>query len=547
MNKPLLPLLSIYLLVSCASTPSSVTKQSNLSSSSEEASFSSIATETKSETAESKETSTNETPVSKTEEAIQSSSAAEPEDNPFGSPSKPVGSDFLSLFDIASDIKITLSLSEDVSEFISDYQSSRDDSTYHSVYLPCDFALELNGEKYEMEEVGIRMKGNTSRRRFFEDGSIIDPVHFKLSFKATFDGEEFDRPILSQFKRSYTAEEKKARKDRKLFGLEKLDLKYIPRNGNESDFHEPYAYSLFRDAGLLAPYASLGKMELNCGEDSRVYDYEIVETVDKEFLKRRMGKSASQGDLYKCTYGRMGKADLARQDAVTKELDGNGYNIGSRDKEGRKIGVEDDWTLYHPSYDLKTNDSGELSDFSNMVNYINTMWDCTYAGGTKSMLESALDMSYFLRFSAATYLLGNFDDQRYNANNYYLYFLPDNGKAYYIPYDWDWCLGVDLNTDMASRKPFDNKDMSRNEEVSNNVYLATILDRSNDAVSYSKDAYKKEYRAQIDKLIGQGFLDYSSFLSYVETSPLDCCSKAKVRDYMEKKTETVNSDSSFRA
>ena len=465
----------------------------------------------------------------------------------FGDPQKPASSDLLSLFDLSSEVKISINLSKESASFMNSYQSNRDNSTYHSVYVPCDFSLSLNGQTYEFDDVGIRMKGNTSRAKFYERGKFTRPVHFKLSFKATFDGEEYSYDLTKQFKREWTAEARKQRKDRNLFGLEKLDLKYIPRNGDKSDFLEPYSYTLFRQAGLMAPYAGAGKVTLNCEDASFESDYELVETVDKEFLKRRMDKSHSSGDLYKCTYGNMGKADLSRQDAVIKETDSDGYNIGERDDSGRKIGVEDDYNRYHPAYDLKTNDDGEDSDFSKMSDFINAMWSCTYAGAPASMLEEKLDVDHFLRFSAATYLLGNMDDQRYNANNYYVYFMSTNKKAYYIPYDWDWCLGIDGGRGFASRRIFDNKDIDGHNEISNNVYLATIIDGSNTRVSYSKDEYKKQYRAEVDSLVEAGFLDYERYEGYVGLSSIACANKNEVRNYMAQKAKTVEEDSSYRS
>ena len=542
--KKYLLVLSLIGLLSCG-VPASSSSSTQTESESSSSSFQSASSSSSEESISSNEYSSESS--SSASSAFYSYSSVEEPSLGFGEPQKPASQDLLSLFDLASDIKISINLSKEAASFMSAYQSSRNDSTYHSVYVPCDLTLSLNGQTYEYEEVGIRVKGNTSRTKFYEKGEFTHPVHFKLSFKATFDGAEYNYNLTKQFKKEWTAEAKNQRKNRNLFGLEKLDLKYIPRNGKNSDFLEPYAYSLFRQAGLMAPYAGVGKATLTCEDATFESDYELVETIDKEFLKRRMDKAHSSGDLYKCVYGMMGKADLARQDAVVKETDAEGYNVGERDSDGRKIGVEDDYNLYHPSYDLKTNDDGEDSDFSKMSEYINTMWNCTYAGAPSSRLEEKLDIDHFLRFSAATYLLGNFDDQRYNANNYYLYFMPTNKKAYYIPYDWDWCLGVDGGRGFARRKIFDNKDIDGWNEISNNAYLATIIDGSNTHVSYSKENYKKQYRAQIDSLVDDGFLEYGRFESFVERSSIECVAKDEVRNYLETKAKTVAEDSSYRS
>jgi hypothetical protein len=54
--------------------------------------------------------------------------------------------------------------------------------------FPADMTIEIAGATYKYYEVGVRMKGNTSRTEFLNsDGSFMDGkyAHFKVSFKAT--------------------------------------------------------------------------------------------------------------------------------------------------------------------------------------------------------------------------------------------------------------------------------------------------------------------------------------------------------------------------
>ena len=53
-----------------------------------------------------------------------------------------------------------------------------------------------------------------------------------------------------------------------------------------------------------------------------------------------------------------------------------------------------------------------------------------------------VDVDNFLRFAAVSYFMGNPDDLRNNYNNCYVYFLKSSGKAVFIPYDFDRCLGI---------------------------------------------------------------------------------------------------------
>lgn len=420
----------------------------------------------------------------------------------------PMSEEFLSLFDASSRPIITLTFLDASLKAISEYQSGKNGKSYYDVYFPANFSLQLGEKIYVYDEVGVRMKGNTSRREILDsNGNITNTCHFKISFKATFDSELYSK--LDQAKGffhdwSNDPTGKKARKDRTLFGMEKIDLKYVPRNGQNDDacvLREIYSYSSFREAGLFAPYATLAKVNFSNSHSSFQETFELIETIDKAFLKKRLPKKEAKGDLYKCVYNDMGKADLSRSEAVEKTLDSHGYSVGKRIAKG-KIGVEENYVLetgasYSPCYQLKTNDDGENSDFSKMATYINEIWNVTYAGAGKERLEAVLHIDEFLRFSAISYLLGNFDDQRYNWNNYYLYFLPSSGRAIYIPYDWDWCLGLGKNlangASMARVSPFDPMTLDGGEAA--NVYYATFFkaNKSSQKISYHRSAYQSKY------------------------------------------------------
>ena len=207
----------------------------------------------------------------------------------------------------------------------------------------------------------------------------------------------------------------------------------------------------------------------------------------------------------------MGKADFTRSDAIDKDT-GNRIAYG-------KIGVEDSWNNYHPIYDLKTNeDNGENSDFSKMTNFIQVLWNNIYGTKDASSLESVLDVQEFLSFSAVSYLLGNFDDQRYNYNNFYLYFRPSDGKAMFIPYDWDWCLGLDLGFGMQYLTPL--QEWTLDGGTSSNVYQAALY---GDVLSYAKNDYLSYVTAYAPDV-----LDSSAFSSlasaYGEYSEIDSVS-----------------------
>lgn len=444
------------------------------------------------------------------------------------------------MFSLDSTLSIQLSFTPESLSTLSEY-GARDDRKWGDVYFPATATMNLNGESTSFEEVGVRMKGNWSRKEIVHENQITDLCNLKVSFKATFDDELYDLSQFTQFKHDWTNDSsgRKARKDRNYRGLEKLDLKFMPRNRG-CNGQEIYVYRSFREQGILAPHANYCSLQITNGISTMDAVYEVIENIDKEFLKKNLGKEEAQGDLYKCTYGVMGKANLARDNAVTRDTDADGLTKGTRVEHG-KIGVKNCYNLYFPSYDLKTNDSaGEGSDFSSMVNFINAMWNIRYKKQSQQYLESVLDVDEFLRFEALSYLFGNFDDQRNNANNYYIYFLPSNGKAIYIPYDWDWCLGLDEGRDVASYKPNRRTDLSGNA-IDTNIYYNTIFSDSNEH-AYSIDGYVSRYDSYIQSFVNAGVLEFANYQKMSDHAPEGYDSEESiVQSYMAKKKQTIAS------
>jgi len=384
------------------------------------------------------------------------------------------------------------------------------------------------------------MKGNTSRVEFLnQDGSFIPGAyaHFKVSLKATFDDPIYDLDYFNAFKHDWSSDSagRKLRKDRAFAGIEKFNLKVLPRNTylalGATYSQEMYCYQRFNDAGILAPHTSWASVYLSSSSASRSSYYELVEDIDKAFLKNRLGKAEAQGDLYKCVYS-SSRADFNRSGAVEISYDSvTGFCNGARVANGR-IGVEDNYNYYHPSYQLKTNDDGESSDFSKMANLINAAHSCRYEKGPIELLSKVLDIDEFLKFEAISFLFGNYDDQRMNWNNFYLYFRPSDGKAIYLPYDWDWSLGNSLSHDMVHLDPFYSKGLDNKNDVAN-VYWDTIIPGSKNG-DYSLDGFRATYLQNMRDAISNGYLDSSSYTSFIAGAP--CQDEwTSVKTYMDAK------------
>jgi spore coat protein H len=279
-----------------------------------------------------------------------------------------------------------------------------------------------HGNEIEMLEVGFRTKGNIFSRVLpvikDEFGNVIgyQQVSFQLEFNETF--------LYPENSTQY-----KTLKSRKMFDLEQLNFKFI-RSFDTTAITELVALDFYRDIGLIAPNTSLAIIYFDIEGTLIPYGlFSVIETIDDEFVKRYFGKDAfgSLGDLYKCVWQDYGPANL-KNDLNTFKLGVSDYNEG-----------------YRKTYQLKTNKlSSDFSVFTNFVSRLNNTGVANY----KNVLSQIIDMDTWLKALAMGFLVGNPDDYRSDANNYYLYFYPLSDGMYqaiYIPFDNDQALGVGWN------------------------------------------------------------------------------------------------------
>lgn len=279
---------------------------------------------------------------------------------------------------------------------------------------------------YYYEDVGVRMKGNTSRHHFYGDDGFYAAIHMKLSFKETFDDIEdgYTENELTDW--TDKKAERDFRKARTLGGMTKIDIKYNSTY-DETYIRELYAMKLFRDNGIYAPNITLGSVSaLNKDADLlNLGVYRIHEPVDEQFVLRHIEDGNAAGDLWKCTWGNQGW--------------GNGSDLTDTDLDNR-VGVNDELNNVLYAYEKKTNKKKDkttgLRDLSSIKNFIRAIGSSDAAG-----MGQYIDVDHFAKFEAINYILGNPDCIRNHANNYYLYFRKSDNKAIIIPYDYDRCLG----------------------------------------------------------------------------------------------------------
>lgn len=317
---------------------------------------------------------------------------------------------FEALFDPNNKITVKIDMTDtELAEMQADYERYASMGSKSPIYRMADVTITIGDTAYFIEEVGVRMKGNTSRTDFYstEDG-IYNAIHLKLSFQETFDDEAY----YGSDAKTWTEAARKARKNRTFATLEKLELRWN-RCDDGSYLKEAYAYEIYRDFGVLAPHVNLASLDWS-GVHMGVYT--INEPVDDVFLEKNLPASALGGDLYKCGWAGWQNASFTSEES---------------------IGVEDPDTGKFYAYDLKTNK--KTSDHAALTGLIRALND---GDVSEAEFASLVDADAFLKFAAVSYLLGNPDDLRNNYNNTYIYFRPDTGKMLLIPYDYDRCLGV---------------------------------------------------------------------------------------------------------
>ena len=363
---------------------------------------------------------------------------------------KPVkqGYDYVWDDEVIPEIHLSVSLSE-WNRLLALY----DANAYTTQYVMASISFVKDGETTVIDDVGLRIKGNTSRRRpegwngQMHQRDNTDWHHFHLGINL----------------RKYEDDDAHTIQD-----VRKLHLKWF--KDDPANVRELFCYDLFRRAGVwTAVRDQYCRLWIHVEGDSKeaYYGvYEMLEPIDKRYLKDRETRfGSSKGYLWKC-----------RNAAA-------GLNNPNGD-----IWYDDDTDDRH-AYTLETQtaefDSArvQLIDFMNKLSRLNDNEFYTW-------IQSATDVDLLLKTYAVNVAVGMWDDYWNNANNYYIYFnskhLHDY-KFYFIPYDYDNTLGTSLRCGVQS-------DAGRQDPLhwgnDNNPLIARILKYSDFKAKYV--AYLKE-------------------------------------------------------
>ena len=321
-------------------------------------------------------------------------------------------------------------------------------------YIACDVTYIKDGAERWIPAAGVRLRGNTSRRRpegsggqsHKSNGADWHHCHFSLGLHHYYKNAEHT-----------------------LYGIRQVDLKWFKED--PAYVREIYCYDLFRRFGVWTAINDIyARLWIQVGNDKEAYFgvYGMLEHIDREYIYARAKQFGStEGSLWKCSYG----ADLRRTD--------NDFG-------------EDDNTRDHV-YELKYSGSEfqqaktQIKDFISKLNSLRG--DELYG-----WLESVIDIDLLLRTYAVNVAVGMWDDYWNNSNNYYLYFTPE-GRMFFIPFDYDNTIGTShvcgVQKDSGRQDPY-------KWGQSSNPLISTIL---------SKAEWKALYKQYLQELCGDGGLN----------------------------------------
>ena len=352
------------------------------------------------------------------------------------------------------------------------------------------FIYEKDGSKWVINNVALRLRGNTSR--YCPQG--LDNGREQNQMNKDWNGTYYDTEGIpndhyrqSHFKVDFE-EFASDGSEVKLSGCMKgVALKRM----DSSCTREIFCYDMFHRYGIwTAPRASHTKVTIKMIEDVENPSateptttvnygvYEMFEEVNKQSLKARdkdenTSENAwknSKGNLWKCandlTTGRIN--EMGVEDIIiihSYEPKPSGFQKNGREN-GDRIGYV--WKQY--SMDLKTNKdsfnsaSNEFRGFITelnalpTVNAVNGSNDAANINKIKAFYEKWFDVDFFIKTYAVNILCGMDDDYWGNANNFYLYFdtgKNGTGKVYLIPFDYDNTLGCSISEGGFMHDPMD--------------------------------------------------------------------------------------------
>lgn len=348
---------------------------------------------------------------------------------PVPYPTRTENLDFIFGTDSVAEITLTIKRSE-WNTLLENYDTNpKNEDCIHA-----DFKMTKGEYTWQAEDIGMRLRGNTSRIRP-QQGDNYYQAHFKIDFEEWIEDDTIEEGKLAGCMKGIIL---KRFKD---------DPTYV---------REVFGYNFFRKNGIwTAPRAGYTRLFINIVEDggkTTELDYGVyamIEEINKQFLKERseitpqIGTkfNGNKGNLWKCCW-----------------QSSNGPSMATDFDAWRSFGVEeiflDEAKSMRYDYDLKTNKDDLISARDEFIDFIYALNDLSTVEEIKAFYDERMDVDLFLKTYACNVLLGMDDDYWNNKNNYYFYF-DKKGKCYFIPYDYDNILGTNCFDDTATRNPLE--------------------------------------------------------------------------------------------
>ena len=289
------------------------------------------------------------------------------------------------------------------------------DKDHHNhTYIKCSsVTLSRGDDNFAVRDAGLRLRGQTSRRRPEGHGGqphqSVNPdwhhAHFGLNFRTFSDSASIG-------------------------GIRRINLKYAKED--PSYIREHFCFDLLSKYGIwTAPMTSWCRLYLKVGNDSQAYFgvYLMTESIDMQYVGRRPGFGTQKGWLWKCAWG----ANLRDRDDWRFHQDDNSSNTYAYELK------DENPESFEPA-------KAQLKDF---ITKLNTLKGPEFY----SWIQKVLDVDLFLKMYAANVALGHWDDYWNDMNNFYLYFNSrdiNDYKVYMLPYDYDNTLGTSHNCGVQS-------------------------------------------------------------------------------------------------
>ena len=314
---------------------------------------------------------------------------------------------------VVPEIHIEVSL-EEWNNLLKEYD--RDSNT--NAYVHCDVEFSSKGEVHNFVDAGLRLRGNTSRRRPEGNGGEMHRTndtdwrhcHFMINL------------------RKYQKDD-----EHELHNVRKIHLKWF--KDDRAYCREIYCYDLFRRFGIwTAAYSSYCRLWIHVeGDDKPAYYgvYEMIEAIDDKYVKKRKELFGDhKHNLWKCRWG---------------------ASLNYDDIHGASIHYDDDSGSNY-TYELKSNIENFNAAREQLVEFTRKVTKLT-GQEFHDWIASVCDVRLLLRTYAVNVVVGMWDDYWNNTNNYYIYFNSsdkENYQFFFIPFDYDNTLGTSSHCGVQS-------------------------------------------------------------------------------------------------